>query len=283
MNSILTTTEAELLVHFEQCLSIESLVNKLNKDPTVISRQLKRIASKGNFLIKASGRWKITTTGKKFNQLTRDYILAQNKITNNETHLRIGATREFSALILANNYQVLKKRLGIDSISFISTELGVEESLLNGEVDLGFDCGRPFSPDLIFEQCIDEPISVVVSKKDFDTYKDIKSLEGCPHIFCERIDPEKYINNGFRLKNIASRTNDIATAKNLCLSSEGWALLPNYAIKKELASGELRIINDLISHQERFGVYYLRRRKELQGIFKKSILWLKDNGSDLLN
>ncbi len=283
MNSLLTITEAELLIDFEQCRSIESLANKLNKDPTVISRQLKKMSHKGNFLVKVSGRWKITTNGKKFNQLTRDYILAQNKITNNEVHLRIGATREFSAQILAKNYQALKKALGIDSFSIISIELGVEESLLNGEIDLGFDCGRPFSPDIVFKQCIDEPISVVASKKYFGSIKDIKSLEDYPHILCERIDPEKYLKKGFRLNNISSRTNDIATAKNLCLSSEGWALLPNYAIKNELASGELRVISGLTYHQDKFGVYYLRHRKELENIFEKSIKWLKHNGGSFLN
>lgn len=277
MKSILTNTEAELLIHFQQYLSIEALANKLNKDPTVISRQLKSISNKGNLIIKQSGRWKITTMGERYNQLTRDYIFAQKKITSSEIHLRIGTTKEFSAHILATNYGVLKKKLGVDSISFISVESSVEESLLNGEVDLAFDCGRPFSPDVLFKQCVDEPISVVIAKRDISAYKNIKSLENNPHILYERISPEKYIRNGFRLKNISPKTNDIATAKNLCINSEGWALLPNYTVKKELDSGELIIFQDLTFNQEKFGVYRLRHRKELQSIYEKAISWLENN------
>lgn len=277
MQFLLNSADAELLIHFEQNPSLSSLSNTLGRDPTVISRQLKRISECGDFLTKISGRWKLTNSGKKINQLTRDYILAQNKIVQQKIHLKIGATREFSARILGNHYQDFKKNLNVDSISIISIEGGIEQALLKGEIDIGFDCGRPYSPEVLYKQVLDEPISPVASKKmlvKLKTIKKFNDLEDFPHIYCERLHPEAVKQGKFHLKNISSHTNDIATARSLCISSQGWALLPVYAIKEELQTGRLNVINDIAFRGAKFGVFQLRTRKNLVPYFEKAIKWI---------
>jgi DNA-binding transcriptional LysR family regulator len=285
MKFILNTNDAELLLQFEVNPSLESLARVLGKDPTVISRQLKRISQNGNFLAKSSGRWKLTELGGKYNQVTRDYLFSQHKVVNNEVHLKVGTTREFCSRILTKHYRELQSILGVNSISLTSFDHGIEQALLSGQVDLAFECGKPYSPDISFERVIHEPISPVVSKKIFKKYQHIKKfkeLESLPHILSNRLKPTQFIKDGFQLKNISTFTNDIATTRGLCMASEGWALLPLYTIKDELKSGKLIIINDKLTiRNEKFGVWCLRSRHALSPYYKKAIEWLS-NTSDLL-
>ena len=276
MDFILNNSEANLLIQFELHPSIELLADLYDKDPSVISRKLRSISDKGDFLVKVAGRWKITDKGKKFNQLTKDYQLAQSKVISQKIHLRIGTTREFASQIIAVDLENFKQALGVDGLSIIAIDSGVEKALLNGEIDLGFDCGFPYSPDIAFKKCLSEPISIVVSKKHFKKYKEKTSLQDFPHIFCERIDPARFIDSSFKNIDFDIRTNDIATAKNICLTTNGWALLPHYSIKNELDSGKLKILSGHTYYEERFGVYYLRHRKEMKDFFIRASNWLRE-------
>ncbi len=280
MNFLLTSSESELLLQFEQFPSLEKLAKSLCRDPTAISRQLKRISEKGDFLVKVSGRWKITDIGMKFNQATKDYLLSQEKIVKKEIHLKIGSTREFCSRILAPSIKSLQICLGADSISLISLEGSVEKSLLSGKVDLAFDCGRPYSPDIVYKQLLEEPIAPVVSSKIYKAYskiKKFKELENYPHILCDRLHPDRISTEPFLLQKTVSYSNDIAVARQLCLSSQGWALLPIYTIREELKFKKLKIVSDISFSFEKFGVWFLRERKSLTPFFNKAVAWSKQN------
>ena len=69
-----TDREAELLLAFETHSSLDALSKKYSRDITVISRTLKRIASKADVLDKIGGRWRLTDLGRRLNQLTQDFI-----------------------------------------------------------------------------------------------------------------------------------------------------------------------------------------------------------------
>lgn len=284
MKFLLNSTEAELLLHFETNPSLGPLADFLGRDPTVISRQLKRISEQGDFLIKSHGRWKLTEAGRKYNQATRDYLLMQNKITTEMLHLRIGSTREFCSRILSPNLDDLKEILEVNSVSLIAHENSTESSLLAGKIDISFDCGKPYSPEIVYRQILAEPISPVISKKLKNEYRnitDFKSLEEYPHILCERLAPDRVSKKPFLTKVISAYTNDIATARSLCLTSQGWALLPIYSIKEEIRLKKLEVINNISFSLEKFGVWYLRSRKSLLPIFKNSVDWLIQNNINL--
>ncbi|WP_164848344.1 LysR substrate-binding domain-containing protein [Halobacteriovorax sp. HLS] len=286
MEFILSTTEAQLLIQFELNPSLELLAKTLHRDPTAISRQLKRISEKSDFLVKVSGRWKITETGVKFNQATKDYLLSQNKIVHNEIHLKIGSTREFCSRILASNYKTLVKELGVKSISIIALDGSIESALLSAHIDLAFDCEKPYSPDIRFKRIFKEPISPVISSKNFKQYQKItnfKELEDYPHILCERLAPESVSRKAFSARQIVAHTNDIAVSKELCLGSHGWALLPIYTIKNELKSKKLKVIGDLTYSYEKFGVWYLRERKGTEIFYERAIHWMEKNKDLMLN
>jgi len=279
MKFTLNTDEAELLIHFETSPGLEPLANLLGRDPTVISKQLKRISSKGDFLTKSKGRWTLTEAGKRLNQLSKDYIFAQNKILKSETKLNLGGTREFTAHVLAPHIDELTKVLETKHISLQAREEGVEEALLTGLTDIGFDCGRPYSPDIGYKQVVKEPIIPVATPdfvKKMSKLERFTHLENFEHILCERLYPDRVSRKEFNARKVAVRTNDISTAKSLCLKGAGWALLPRYCIQKELKARELKPIQNFSFDHEKFGVWYLKSRKALHPQFENLIGWLKE-------
>jgi DNA-binding transcriptional LysR family regulator len=284
MKFILSAEEAELLVQFEVNPGLDPLARTLGRDRTVISKQLKKIASKGDFLTKVAGRWAITETGKQYNDLTKDYLLSLNRLAQGQTHLKIGATREFAANILATHGDELFKAIGASSVSIHAYEDGVEKALLSGQIDLGFDCGRPYSPEIKYKLLLKEPIVAVASSSFFKKVKEVKKfkeLGSFSHILCDRLAPDQVSKKDIQLSDIRFRTNDIATAKNLCLAGHGWALLPKYSIAKEIKSKRLKVIGDFVFEEEKFGVWALRTRVNLTPFYDQTISWLTKN-QDLL-
>ena len=130
--SLLSEQEAELLLAFEGTSGLEAVAQILGRDPTVISKQLKRIANKTPALSKVGGRWQLTDQGKKLNQLTREYILGQQAVTAEVASLRIGTNREFGTRILAKDIQSFLKCIGPAVVTLKLYESGIESALLDG-------------------------------------------------------------------------------------------------------------------------------------------------------
>lgn len=276
MRFLLQSADAELLIQFEHHPSLSELAQSLGKDQTVVSRQLKRIAEQGDFLTKVSGRWTLTEAGKRLNNVNRDFILAQNHALQETVHLRIGTTREFASRILASRFPELKKCLSVDLISLMSYENGTEEALLTNEIDIAFDCGRPYSPEIAYHRIFDEPISPVVSARQFRRYREVtqfSELEDYPHILCSRLSPDRVKQGRFQVRNKVIQTNDIATARSLCLSGNGWALLPLYTIREELKQKRLAVVGDIEFKNEKFGVWSLRDRPHLKKFHQSLTRW----------
>ncbi len=77
----LSTDQLEILIAFESSLGLSQLAEELGKDPSVISRNLQRIAEDFSVLQKVKGRWVLTplghqivVEGKKFLQVQHDLL-----------------------------------------------------------------------------------------------------------------------------------------------------------------------------------------------------------------
>lgn len=275
----LSHSELELLLAFESSPSLEGLSKKLLRDPTVISKQLKRLAEHHEVLTKHGGRWVLTSLGYELNRASRDFIQSLDSIFLHKKHIRIGTNREFAARVLAPHTRHLQKITGATSVTLNAYAHGVHDALLHGEIDFGFDCGRPFSPEIEFRQMMNERIVVVCSQHYFeehelatDTDQDLTAL---PHIVCDRLSvaaltpktPSPVV------ASCTYWTNDIATARAMCVASMGWSWLPEYAVIQELQSGLLvRVRGDAMT--EKYGVWKLRARKALQRDFEVLGEWL---------
>ncbi len=279
MKFLLNDTEAELLLQFESSPSLEGLAQAVGRDMTVVSKQLKRIAEKAEVLMKVSGRWRLTEKGKSFNQATRDFLRAQNAVLSEKYHLRIGTNREFAARILSKNITSLQKYLESATLEVRALERGTESALLAGEIDIAFDCGKPYSPEIKYNQIKKEPIVAVAAPtfiKKFGEVENVNELLRLPHIFCERlkIDRITYVNSN--VENIVVHTNDIASARTMATEGIGWALLPEYAVHTEIKKNLLKEIFKQKFDQEKYGVWRLRTRHHIQNDFELACQWLTD-------
>lgn len=276
---LLSDTDLELLLEFENNSSIDSLSRSIHKDPTVISRQLKRIAEKADVLTKIAGRWTLNESGRRINQATRDFIKIQSSILVKENHIRIGTNREFASRIIAKDIATIKELIGAHSIALNTYEYGIENALLAGEIDLGFDCGRPQSPEIQFKHIQSEELTVVASPDFYINHLKknilITELIELPHIFCERLNPGELMGIRDSVKNIIFSTNDIASARGACLESCGWAFLPTYAVRQEIDLGLLRIVEPFQYTNEYYGVWKLRSRVHLNEEFLNLTKWFK--------
>ena len=234
---ILTSEESELLLHFEERGTIEKTAKALNKDASGVSRMLSGVARKYPAIEKRGGKWFLTETGKKLNDITRNSIQLQRSLLLKQEHLRLGTNREFGARVLSPHILTLSQLLQDTTFSIYTFEYGVEEAILSGKIDIGVDCGRPYDPDILYKHAAEESIVAVCTPQFLEENKDVLSRNFCrvPHLLYERLYPDILIaaskNNE---QKVAAYFNDIASARSACIAGFGWAFLPKYTVREEL-------------------------------------------------
>lgn len=76
----LSSDQLELLLAFENSQGLGHLAELMARDPSVVSRNLQRIAEDYPVLKKVKGRWEITPLGIQINQKTRIFLEDQGKL-----------------------------------------------------------------------------------------------------------------------------------------------------------------------------------------------------------
>ncbi|WP_413290982.1 LysR substrate-binding domain-containing protein [Bdellovibrio sp. HCB337] len=275
----LTSEESELLMLFDEFQDIKIISQKMTRDPSGVSRGLKKLAEKFPVIEKRAGRWQMTPLGAELNALNRNFIQAQNSLLRSQSRLRIGTNREFASRVVAPRLADLDGVLRGVRIDLLSFEGGVEQALKSGAIDIGFDCGRPADPLVSYKMLIKEPIAPYCSKKFFKEHKrdiEAKNWAALPHILCERLYPDRIMNLSERSWQVASHVNDIASARELAKAHKGWALLPNYSVSREVEEGDLVNIGLEQYEVEKYGIWWLRERKFLQSTVETLSGWMKD-------
>ena len=77
-------------------------------------------------------------------------------------------------------------------------------------------------------------------------------------------------------KDIFISTNDIASARSMCVEGFGWSLLPIYSIAREIEEGLLKVIQPFVYTNEQYGVWKLRSRIQLNNEFAALEKWFKN-------
>lgn len=76
----LSSEHLELLLAFETATGLNHLAELMARDPSVVSRNLQRIAESYPVLKKVKGRWELTPLGTQVNERTRVYLEDQTKL-----------------------------------------------------------------------------------------------------------------------------------------------------------------------------------------------------------
>lgn len=275
---LLTSDECELLIHFETASSLERLASSVGRDTSNVSRALNRIAGKLPVIEKQGNRWVLTELGRQMNQHARDSIQFQQSLSQKQSWLRIGSNREFSSRILAVHLNKLNELFPGSKLRISAFESGTEQALLEGQIDIGIDCDRPFSPEISYRLAVKEPIVAVCSPEFKKTHaKAIKdgTFFGLPHLLCDRLLPDRILSHSENNLNVHASFNDIASTRAACVAGLGWALLPTYAISSELDARTLVEIPSVGGGESSYGVWWPRARKYLEPSAQKLREWLK--------
>ncbi|MES3037256.1 MAG: LysR family transcriptional regulator, partial [Bdellovibrionota bacterium] len=263
---------------FEQYQDIARISQKLGKDPSGVSRAIKKLADKYPVLEKRTGRWQLTELGTRLNNLSRDFIKIQASTLKSQERIRIGSNREFASRVIAPRITEISALIPETKIDLFSYEKGVEHALKAGAMDIGFDCGRPTDPSVAYKMLANEPISTYCSKsfaKQFKKQITSQEWKALPHILCERLYPDRIMNLAEIDWNVAFHVNDISLARELAVRGEGWALLPSYSVSREIAAGELIQMGNESYEIEKYGIWWLRERKYLTPAVQALSDWLK--------
>ncbi len=202
---------------------------------------------------------------------------------NQQNFLKIGTNREFASRILGARLQALIELFPNTQLRICAFEAGVESALLNGLVDIGIDCERPFSPDISYKLCLTEEIIAVCSPQFKKNHlKDLRDGEffNLPHLLCDRLYPDRIFKRSDNKLNVIASFNDIATTRAACIEGFAWALLPKYAVQKELDSKSLVQIEYPNVEYSNYGVWWVRSRKSIEPSALKLKNWVKN--SDLM-
>lgn len=274
----LETDEALLLLEYEKSESITEVAKVFKRDPSVISRSLKKLADKLPVLEKNQGKWIVTELGKKFNAWTTEAVLSQRNILNQRVTLKIASTREFANRYLIGSISELfpSDKFHIHIMTF---DKDSELLLLNGQADFVFDCGKPYDPQIAFKRSAQENMSLVVSPefKNEHKIKTSDDLTELNHIHYSRNNLAKLYSMTKDKVNISMTLNDIALVRSAIVNSQGWGMLPTYTIKKELKEKSLVEIEQtknwtLTSYK--FGVWWNRDKSYLKEHVDKLSDWL---------
>ncbi|MBT4763265.1 MAG: LysR family transcriptional regulator [Bdellovibrionaceae bacterium] len=271
----LNSNDCEILMEFERRSSLQEMSEKLGKDISVISRNLKSISEKASVIEKQGGRWKLTSQGKALNHWTREAIFSQAQTLNKMKVIKIATTREFASRVLIPNTEALFDDSSI-SISLVTSDDGIEPLILSGEVDFGFDCGRPKDPLVSYKRAVKEPFSLIASPKfirkhRIKTYEDLKLF---PKLKFNRTE-NQVLDSEIKGRVYYGSFTDIASVRQACIQGFGWTVLPTYTVLNELNMNQLKEIDGLDIKDEIYSVWWLRERKSITPWAKKAITWLK--------
>lgn len=99
----LTSEQLDLLMAFEAAEgSLVRLADNVRRDPSVVSRNLARLAEDAPVLAKVGGKWRLTTAGRRVNALSREYLTELAKTLARDTDA------DRTALVVINAQQALK-------------------------------------------------------------------------------------------------------------------------------------------------------------------------------
>ncbi len=257
----LSSEQCETLCALEQCETVAGLAVALRRDASAVSRQLQKIANAAPVLEKVQGRWKLTPLGREVVQWSRHASNSLNRLFKRKQALRVGTTREFAARVLCPQIPAfIESVLPGAELLLLTHEDGVEEMLLKGEVDFGIDCGRPRDPMVRFKMIAPEPMGIYGSTKLFGKKppRDLKELFQWPNLQYRRLSTSRSMKLNSEPPLVAGFFNDTASIREACAAGLGWAILPEYAARREVEQDALVRLDIHPIPAEKFGIWWLR-------------------------
>jgi DNA-binding transcriptional LysR family regulator len=275
MDFEISSEDAEFLLAFEGSEGLSDLARIWGRDISVVSRRLKRLAGM-DLLQKSDGHWSITDRGRRLNAWTKRALREQSLALSMEGEIRIGAPSEFVARFLSGGLSPLEKKGYRFSIR--SSEVGVEKLLEERRIDIGFDCGAPYSPSIAFKRCARETFGIYLSsgsaRQAIEAGK--ASLGSLDYFHYERFD-FSHIRRAVTGVDAPKMTfNDVSSLKSFLMGRKGaWSVLPDYCVSREVDKGRLyRLSGEGPLSSMHFGVWWNRASPPSAELIEWATDWL---------
>ncbi len=235
----------------------------------------------------------LSHAGETLLEYTNRILLLVNEAENNLLELstskrgliKIGASITIGNYLLPSvirNFQL--EHSNIDLHSVISNTKIIEQKILNNDIDLGLVEGPISSNNIITEEFHDDQLYLVASKENYLTSSaaSITASDLIKEKFISRelgsgtrkVIDKIMLNNNLEY-NICHVFNNIEAIKNAVLANLGISILPEIAIRDELASQDLVKLNlPEVSFSRKFKIVY-HKDKNHTSLFNNFIAEIK--------
>lgn len=252
------------------------VARRLNKDASVVSRDLSALARAAPVLVKQHGRWQLTDLGRRVTHWFREAALAQQRLLSARPTVRLATTTQFAERVLAPALGTVAN-LERTTVSVTATAYAELEPLLRaGGTDLVITCGRPSDPLVRYRLAVKEPFVVVAAPRRLRPVPvTAHELAAHPHVQVQAIGAGQLLGLTSELPNVCCHFSEIGPARAACVAGLGWSVLPAYAVIDELERGALELIPFHRLPSEHYGAWWLRDRPDLTDLVDRVVTWLK--------
>lgn len=272
----LDSQQCRLLLALEMAGSLKGLAQVVQRDASVVARQLKRIAEEVPAVEKKLGRWSLTPLGLKINQWSRAAIDEQRKLLGEPTSLTLACGREFAARVLIPGWREILASCAQARPRLVTCEETIEQLLVEGKADLGVEAGRPQDPSVRFRVVRKEPCVVVGSPRRFTggPTASLPELLEAPALACLGWSLAEHLHLNHEGGSESWLFSDLSSVRAAAISGLGWAILPEYAVRDEIAQGKLSVVYSGHVEPLVLGIWWSRERKGLSNVVDRLAQWL---------
>lgn len=278
----INSEDAEILSLLETCENLREIAANFGRDVSVVSRRLQKISEDFHFIEKINGRWCLNKSGLRFNQWTRNAILEQKKYLGQSTEITVGMSPEFASRIFIPEMRNFYTEFS--PIRILTSDESIEGLILDQLIDVGFDCGIPYSPDVIFKKVCPENLLICAGPKFLqrENIHSAKDLSGKPYIHLAR-NSLSHIQEITKYNvNIKLTVSDISSLREALIAGHGWSLIPKYCVLEELKNKRLSEVRGLDFKPLSYGVWWNRTTAINHKLIEFSLEWLKSQKNKLI-
>lgn len=278
----INSEDAEILSLLETCENLREIATRFGRDVSVVSRRLQKISEDFHFIEKIEGRWRLNKSGLRFNQWTRNAINEQKKYLVGAEEVTIGMSREFASRIFIPEMKDFYKEFS--QIKLLTSDEGIEGLILDRLIDVGFDCGIPYSPDVAFKKVCPENLLICAGPKfiEREEIKSARDLPGKPYVHYGRNSLSTIQEITRHQVEIKLSVSDIGSLREALLSGHGWSLIPRYCVLEELRTKKLVEIRGFDLKPLSYGVWWNKNRPKNDPLVDFSLEWLKSQKYKLI-
>ena len=256
----MTITHLQIFVAVADCGKMRAAAERLHISQPSVSQAVRELESYYNIKLfeRLSQRIYITETGKKLLPYARHIIDSFETMegfindTSSGNVIRVGGSVSVGTRLLPPMIKSLENEVpDVDVCVIVDNTAAIEGKIQRSELDIAVVEGIVRSDELVKKDIYDDELVLVVgSEHELFNHPGIKLKELTKHALIsresgsvERNQFEQFLlEHDIKMKNKWSCSNT-ETIKKAVLNGEGIAILSRMVIEKEIAAGEVRVLN----------------------------------------